>query len=118
MRDSYSRRKFIEQIFAIGPATLGAGLLISSCQSETSSKQEEPKSGTDPCKDFSGVSENDLNTRKKLGYVDKSPQPESKCGNCNLFLPPKVARACGGCLLFKGPVLTSGYCTYWAPISK
>jgi len=103
---------------ASATAALGLPLLLSRCQSKNSSEGEETATTVDPCNDFSGVSENDLKTRKKLGYVNQSPRPESKCGNCNLWLPPKEGKACGNCLLFKGPVYTTGYCTYWAPLSK
>ncbi|OIN60863.1 high-potential iron-sulfur protein [Arsenicibacter rosenii] len=92
-----------------------AGVLVSSCQSKTTSEASGAQTTTDYCSDFSEVPENDLKTRKKLGYVDQSPMAESKCGNCNLWLPPKDGKPCGGCMLFKGPVRTEGYCTYWAP---
>ncbi|MCA0232640.1 MAG: high-potential iron-sulfur protein [Bacteroidetes bacterium] len=105
------RREFIATALPILPAT---AFLVSSCQPKSASHSEN----TDPCNDFANVSENDLKTRKKLGYVDASPRAESQCGNCNLWLPPKDGKACGGCMLFKGPVQTAGYCTYWAPQSK
>ncbi|WP_338868905.1 high-potential iron-sulfur protein [Spirosoma sp. SC4-14] len=114
MNPSYSRRKFM----AVGTSVFGLSLLLSRCRSKSSSDAKESATAIDPCTDFSGVSETDLKTRKKLGYVDQSPRPESKCGNCNLWLPPKAGKACGGCMLFKGPVHTTGYCTYWAPQSN
>ncbi|MBN8826653.1 MULTISPECIES: high-potential iron-sulfur protein [unclassified Spirosoma] len=114
----YSRRQFIgKSIFSVSTA-LGLALVLSRCQSKTTSGQEEKKASVNPCEDFSGVSETDLQTRKKLGYVAQSPRPESKCGNCNLWLPPKEGQSCGSCMLFKGPVYTTGYCTYWAPQGK
>lgn len=114
----YSRRQFISKSVFSGSTALGLALVLSRCQLKTTSEQEEKKVATDPCEDFSGVSEADLKTRKKLGYVNQSPRPESKCGNCNLWLPPKEGQRCGSCMLFKGPVYTTGYCTYWAPQGK
>lgn len=70
-----------------------------------------------PCDDLTGVPASEVDKRQKLAYVNKSPIPDSKCGNCNLYLPPAKDKACGGCMLFKGPVRSEGYCTYWAPIS-
>jgi hypothetical protein len=67
------------------------------------------------CDDLSAVSESDLATREKLGYVKTSPIADNQCQNCNLFLPPKEGEKCGGCMLFKGPVFAEAYCTYWAP---
>ena len=67
------------------------------------------------CDDLSSVSKQDMETRRKLGYVKESPIPDNQCQNCNLYLPPKGGQACGGCMLFKGPVFPASYCTYWAP---
>lgn len=67
------------------------------------------------CDDLSNVSKQDIETRQKLGYVKESPIADNQCQNCNLYLPPKNGQACGGCMLFKGPVFPSSYCTYWAP---
>jgi hypothetical protein len=50
-----------------------------------------------------------------LGYVSQSPQPDSQCDNCKLWVPAKEGVECGGCLLFTGPVSPGGHCTYWAP---
>ncbi|MDB5262770.1 MAG: hypothetical protein JWQ14_2051 [Adhaeribacter sp.] len=77
----------------------------------------EKANSQEPCDDLTGVPASEIDKRKKLAYVNKSPIPESKCGNCNLYLPPGKDKACGGCMLFKGPVRAEGYCTYWAPIS-
>ncbi|WP_028664370.1 high-potential iron-sulfur protein [Runella zeae] len=109
------RRNFIEKTVYTLPAL---GIWVSSCQSKSTSEEKNSKVNIDPCKDLSGVSDNDLKTRKKLGYVEVSPQAESQCSNCNLWLPPKEQKTCGGCMLFKGPVEATGYCTYWVPQSK
>ena len=60
------------------------------------------------------ISESELEKRKKFGYMDESTVPDSHCGNCSLFIPPDSGKACGGCLLFKGPVRPTGYCTQYA----
>ena len=91
----YSRREFI----------LGIGLLIGACKSTPKEKPAPVvKEDADP---------NDSQKRKQLGYVDKTPIPESHCSNCGLYLPKE-----GGCQLFKGPVNANGYCTYWVAVGS
>ncbi len=124
MNQIYSRRKFIQQTLNASSAFLGAGILLIGCNTEPGSTEkkekdvpkEEPKTAepVDQCKDFSGVSESDLQKRKQLGYAEKSPLPNRRCGNCALFLPPAAGKDCGECQLFKGPVYPTAYCTYWA----
>ncbi len=98
-------------------AVLEAGVVFANC---STGKKEEKKphaadASVDPCVDLTGVSENDIELRKKFAYVKQSPITDNQCNNCNLYLPPKDGGSCGGCMLFKGPVYPSGYCTYWAP---
>ena len=109
-----SRRKFLEQCFSIPQHWLGSIFLFQvSCKSDSKDSNQEP---TGSCTDFSHVTENDLALRKSFAYVDASPIPDSRCDNCKLWLPPKEGQECGGCLLFKGPVMAAGHCTYWAPV--
>ena len=115
-RENYSRRSFFAQAISSALAVTGAAAFFSSCGGKK--KDDEPKvpdNKTEDCKDFSGLTEKDMEARKKLGYVEMSPIQDSKCGNCQLWLPPKAGRSCGNCQLFKGPVYTAAYCTYWAP---
>ena len=92
-------------------------VLLSGCESKKGPQKVENGVKTDPCKDLSGVSKNDIEARTKLGYAEKSPLPDMVCGNCNLHIPPSAGKECGGCMLFKGPVYSSGYCIYWAPLT-
>jgi hypothetical protein len=110
-----SRRRFIVRCGSL--ATMGL-LAVTGCGKKNDPKAEDDPAGessVSSCDDLKGVSENDLALRKKLGYVEKSPIADNQCLNCNLFLPPKEGQNCGGCMLFKGPVFTDAYCTYWAP---
>jgi hypothetical protein len=109
-----SRREFVLKA-AVACLGIFAGV-FGSCDQKA--RVRDNKAGdlkSDPCDDFEGMSENDLALRQKFGYVDKSPIPENQCNNCNLYLPASPAKDCGGCMLFKGPVYSSAYCTYWAP---
>jgi hypothetical protein len=114
--NTLTRKEFIAKSVCMTSTFAGSTLWLLGCGTKTEEKKQEaaapPK---DPCSDFSNVTENDLNARKKLGYVKESPIPDSKCGNCQLWLPPKDGKTCGNCQLFKGPVFTTAYCTYWAP---
>ncbi len=80
--------------------------------------QQTPKKADNTCDDLTGVAPGEIDKRKKFAYVNNSPIPDSRCGNCKLFLPPGPGKPCGGCLLFKGPVRETGYCTYWAPTEE
>ncbi len=108
-----TRREFIKHAFGASGMLLG-GMFISSCGGgQKPADKKQPAS----CSDLSGVSEEEKEKRKKLGYVEETPIPDSKCGNCKLYLPPGDDEACGSCSLFKGPVEENGYCTYYAPLS-
>jgi hypothetical protein len=108
------RRKFISQ-----SATAGLGIcvsLLARCGQKKPVPENRPTGvPVDACDDLEGVPQNDVELRQKFAYVKKSPIPENECNNCNLYLPPGTGKECGACMLFKGPVYSSGYCTYWAP---
>jgi hypothetical protein len=115
-RRANSRRRFIEICAGAGTIILSAMLVLDGCSKKDNTEaQAEGKTPVDPCEDLTGISENDITVRQKLGYVKESPIPDNQCHNCNLYLPPKEGAKCGGCMLFKGPVYASAYCTYWAP---
>lgn len=141
-KNKYSRREFIGKYFYTGSLFLGGGILLSctSLKSVANDSPESPSVGDpskasqdtiksdqttqqaqatpqkNPCDDLTGVSAGDIEKRRKLAYVNKTPIPDNHCSNCTLFLPPGKDKPCGGCMLFKGPVRTEGYCAYWAPI--
>ena len=83
---------------------------------DTSRAASKNTNENNPCDDLTGVSPEEIEKRKKLAYVNKSPIPDNRCNNCVLSLPPAKGKTCGGCLLFKGPVRAEGHCAYWAPI--
>ena len=114
MQQAYSRRKFIQRKFFLITGFLGMGFVLNGCdQKKPAAKESKAGAAVDPCKDFSAVSKKDEEIRKKLGYVNESPIADMTCDKCNLWLPPAAENQCGGCMLFKGPVYPSGYCTYW-----
>jgi hypothetical protein len=112
----YSRRNFFKKTIFPALALPAISLGLSACNKNADKpKEDKPAKAVDACEDFSQVTEADLKARQKMGYVKQSPIAESKCKNCQLFLPLKDSPACGKCQLFKGPVLVEAYCTYWAP---
>jgi hypothetical protein len=77
-------------------------------------QKDRVETGENPCDDLTDVSAEEIEKRKKFGYVTKSVVPGSFCGNCALFLLSKTENGCGGCVLFKGPVQTEGHCIQYA----
>ncbi len=142
-KNKYSRREFIGRYFYASSVLLGGGVLLG-CTSLKSVANSIPESAAassagketigavqiptaqaqgqaqqkNPCDDLTGVSAEEIEKRKKLAYVNKTPIPDSHCSNCALYIPPAKDKPCGGCMLFKGPVRAEGYCAYWAPISS
>ena len=114
---SVSRRRFILESVRRSGVLVTILFVFSKCREKNVEDKSNVSSGDnqDPCSDLSGVPENQVELRKKFAYVKESPIADNHCNNCNLYLPPKSGDACGSCLLFKGPVNPSGYCTYWAP---
>ncbi len=104
-----SRRKFLAFFFRSLP--LGA-LVVGSLACNNQHKSADKKSD-DPCSDLSGLTEDDIRSRKNLGYQEKALLKDKRCVTCSLFLPPGSSGDCGKCTLFKGPVHPEGTCTYW-----
>lgn len=143
-KERFSRREFISKYFYKGTIVLSGSMLLFSGSSKIMANklpdldatgrnntdqdtikkqaQAEPRDQEaqkkNPCDDLSGVSAEELEKRKKLAYVNKTPIPDNHCSNCTLYIPAAKDKPCGGCMLFKGPVRQEGYCAYWAPISN
>ncbi|WP_257957479.1 high-potential iron-sulfur protein [Parapedobacter tibetensis] len=114
-----TRRYFLHKLIATGFYFLAGSTVLSACKGGNKRSQENGKEASDRfggnCGDFSKLTEGDFQTRKKLGYVEKSPAEDTQCQYCNLWLPPKENQTCGGCTLFAGPIEAEGTCTYWVP---
>ncbi|MEJ7769725.1 MAG: hypothetical protein WKF89_18040 [Chitinophagaceae bacterium] len=112
----YSRRGFFSKSLQQGSILLGSALLLTSCE-QKDAKPEEVKNlpAKDFCNDFSGISKGELDKRQRFGYVDQSTVAESQCSSCSLYVPHAQQKHCGTCLLFQGPVLSSGYCIQYVP---
>lgn len=117
----YSRKQFIKRFFGLGSLLLG-GKLFLNCRgknesSGAESKNKAPSISKDPCNDLTEIPSGEIKKRQSLGYVLKSANPNTTCGNCGLHIPPKPNDKCGGCILFKGPVYKEGHCVQWAAIT-
>ncbi|MFC5411807.1 high-potential iron-sulfur protein [Larkinella bovis] len=116
MKQTQSRRFFLQHCASTSLLLISGGFLLTHCDSpKTTRTDQTEKPAANPCEDYSGVSAEDIKKRTELGYVTQSPIPDKLCSSCNLWLPPAPGKECGGCMLFKGPVYASAHCTYWAP---
>lgn len=73
-------------------------------------KRDEPAS----CIHVMGLAETDIELRKTLEYVDRSPVEGSTCERCVQWVPAQDRGKCGGCKVMKGPVHPQGYCKVFA----
>lgn len=118
----YSRKEFFKTCFGLGSLFVG-GTLFLNCRgknesSGTTSEHKKQSASKDPCNDLNEVPSGEIKKRQSLGYVLKSANPDTTCGNCGLYIPPKPNEKCGGCILFKGPVYIEGHCVQWAAITS
>ena len=92
MKDiKYNRRNFLHKYLKAGSMLAGAGLVLSysslssvakELAQSSSSNQQPPKKAVQPaqknqCDNLSGVSAEEIEKRKKLAYVTKTPIPDS-----------------------------------------
>lgn len=115
-RKMSSRRAFLEK-FSFAAAV---GSLFASCRFESADEAGAAtmnagtvEETTISCTDVSGLTEQQIQTRKSLQYVDSSPHAAKRCNNCKLFKPPAAGEECGGCQVVPGPIHPKGYCTAW-----
>jgi High potential iron-sulfur protein len=108
-----SRRNFIGQFS--NPVFISVALIFSRCRPKQAPKEAKQFSGN-PCENLSDLEAIEIEKRKTMGYVGVSTIPDRQCSNCKLYLPPKAENACGGCLLFRGPVEAKGNCISWTPL--
>src|SRR5690606_41939788 len=95
-----TRRKFIHTCLGL----VGGSLVLHACGSGENQQGREEAFTGDPCDDMREDTEEELAKRKQLRYVEKSHIPESRCDNCQLYIPPKSDRPRGGCMLVTAPV--------------
>jgi hypothetical protein len=108
---SISRKDFLKSVGMLSVAGIATSALVA-CGGGSDDKK--PAKKADPCKDTSGLSQDELNKRTTFKYVEASADPAKICANCALYKSPAAGSACGGCTLFAGPVTEKGYCTAWA----
>ena len=107
-----NRRSFLNRIVGLTSITKMMGGLLLACKSP-----EKNSLVSDPCQDFSNLTESERAMRQQLGYTNQSSFNDRNCANCQLFIKEDKALPCGNCLAMKGPVADAGYCTVWAPIA-
>ena len=113
MEQLESRKNFLKRFTYIIPSLLSMALISGGCNNTSNEKKEKADASADPCTDLSTLNENDLATRKNFNYIDVSPLKDKTCSQCNLYISSEPNNSCGKCMLFKGPVQSTGSCTYW-----
>ena len=128
-----SRRSFLGRFAALGAAGLGLSGALAACgggedgEATTTMPAEQPETEggaqtagvqASECEGYDALTEQDLQMRETLGYVDESPNPEQLCSNCRFYTQPAEGDVCGGCQLFAGPVAPDGYCNSWAAMES
>jgi hypothetical protein len=129
--DRINRRDFINRAgnwCLAGAAVTGTGLLLTGCGGGDKAEEIGAKphnaiqaaaDAVDPCKDLSGLSEGEVETRATFKYENHTSTPAKKCDNCQFWAAPTGTSACGTCTLVKGPINPNGTCISWvAPIPK
>lgn len=108
-----SRRKFIVKL-AVTSAGVGSLLFVSSCGNNDTEKEkvENDSSSEDPCHE-NDLTEAQKTSRNQFEYVHKSPHPEKRCNNCQLWIEPNEGEFCGGCQIIDGSINPKGYCNQW-----
>jgi hypothetical protein len=100
-----TRRDFLLRASALGVASVGAGSVLAACGGK------EQAAG---CNDLTGLTDQEIQMRTQLQYVEVSTLPDKLCDNCQLWVVPAAGAACGGCQLIKGPIAPAGHCVSWA----
>lgn len=115
---STSRRSFIQRLTVLGLAAAGGSQLMAcdgNGESEPAGSGEtEPVAGSDlDCSDPAALSENDIQQRDALQYVEVSEMPEQNCANCLQFEPAQTEGECGACKVVPGTINPAGWCSVW-----
>lgn len=94
---------------------LGAGALVAlGSLARCSKRQADPDSIRCTAQELSA---DDQRTRTALGYVERSPQANKSCSQCQQYVPAPSEDACGSCKILKGPMHPAGYCNAYSPRS-
>ncbi len=128
-----SRRGFLGRALALGAAGLGAPALLAACgggengAAGNGAAQGGSAAGGEAdvvaaeCAGFDQLTDQEMQMRQTLGYVDVTPDPDKLCTNCQFYETTYEGGGadspCGGCLLFAGPVAPDGYCNSWAAMA-
>ena len=111
--NTFNRREILVKL-AKGLLVLPfASFFISACKKKPA--QEAVKQNSIPlsCIHEVPLSDEQIVTRKNLGYTDQTPIPTRTCDNCKLYTKPVDNTTCGGCLVLTGPIHPKGYCKSW-----
>jgi hypothetical protein len=105
--DKINRKDFFKRAALLGVTAASLPAFIESCGGN--SKKNSP-ANNDPCSDTSGLTADQLQTRKTFQYTGHSPHNDKYCSICNFFIKPQGNAHCGTCQVVKGPINPDGYC--------
>lgn len=118
MKDKFTRKDFLKRISMLFAGVAGAGSIITACGGgeapEAKKAAPPPKKKADPCSDYSGLTQAEIDIRSNFNYLKVSPDPAKLCDNCFYWTEPEGDSPCGGCTIIKGPIHAKGYCNQWA----
>ena len=101
---------------------VGGSTLLAACGGKEAATPDVPAAASDAasdatagaCNDLTGLTDQEKQMRGALQYVEVTDIPDKRCDNCQLYILPEGASACGACKILKGPVTPGGHCTSWA----
>ncbi len=113
-----SRRDFFLRASALGMAAVGGSAILAACGGKEAATPDVPAAASDAvagaCNDLTGLTDQEKQMRGALQYIEVTDIPDKRCDNCQLYIQPEGASACGACKILKGPVTPGGHCTSWA----
>lgn len=101
---NFSRREFLTRM-GVGALVVGGVSAVAACGKsgggDAAAACTDPGGGSKPQRD-------------SLHYVDKSPNAEKNCANCQLYVAAEGGAPCGKCTLFASTAVSpTGYCDTW-----
>jgi len=66
------------------------------------------------CTESHGLSPDDAQARKTLGYAEPATDAARTCAACQQFVPAPDGETCGACKVLKGPIHPHGTCKVFA----
>ena len=106
-----SRREFLQRTALLGVA-IGAAPVLASCATKEAGTGGGEGGALD-CSDVTALTEQEVQTRTGLQYVEASTKADQNCLNCQHYVAPTAEGECGTCALVPGKINSAGWCLSW-----